>query len=279
MRTVTVKMMGGLGNQLFQYAFGRRLASSNDCQLWLDTRWYDRTDERDLLISEYRIRADRVEPFPWDERLGARVVRRFRPLGMRSASPRRVTERSQGYDERLLGLRPSCYVEGYYLSYRYVDEIRESLERELSVDGVDPTPLDDHVAIHIRRGDFVDVARDRLVDLEWYRRAWDVVCDLAGPVTPLVFTDDIDWVAEHLRLPGGRSFEFGSEPGSTPVEDLELMRCCAHQIASRSSFSWWAAWRRLHADGAVVVPSGWAHDGVVLDDDLYPPAWLRLAAA
>ena len=164
-------------------------------------------------------------------------------------------------------------------SYKYLEGLRPALMTEVSIPGEDTKVLDGYVSVHIRRGDFVSSATEQLVGIEWYSAAIAAMDDAMGPLTPLVFTDDIEWVAKNLRLPGGRQVEFGSSIRSSPVEDFQYMRRCASHIVSRSTFSWWAAWCRHDPSGLVIAPSGWQYAEVAIDDDIYPPDWTRLSAA
>jgi hypothetical protein len=93
-----------------------------------------------------------------------------------------------------------------------------------------------------------------------------------------VFSDDIAWVREHLRLALPAVF-VESVPGEESViDELQLMSRCRHQVIANSSLSWWAAWLNTSSGKRVFAPDRWLADRTLALDDLLPADWERLPA-
>lgn len=163
----------------------------------------------------------------------------------------------------------NIYVQGYWQSQDYFSSIEEILLKELTFKN-EPVELteplkslnSEKVAIHIRRGDFVDDMANKkiyvdLTETNYYNEAVDWMSKrLENPIF-ILFSDDIKWCRENLH--------FGFTPvyswGSSPMEDFYLMSQCDHNIIANSTFSWWAARLNTKADKFVLCPSKWYQNG------------------
>lgn len=270
---IAVTAKGGLGNQLFQYATARSLADRLGTDLVIDSSWYRLRGlhtQRELVLDKLRIRAS-FRAFP---------VRRFA-----FRQPPRFAEKSFSYDPAVRDLPDGTHLDGYFQSPRYFDDNRDKLMADLqpvgdlSGEGARLASLigaaEYPVSLHVRRGDYVTSKSAASVlgtlDVAYYRRAMKHLSELHKTV--VVFSDDLEWCRENLRL--GEALVFPEAP-LTPVEDLTLMsRCRAHVIAN-SSFSWWGAWLDPTPGKLVVAPEQWSADGSLQTQDLLPSEWLRV---
>jgi len=286
---IVVRLSGGLGNQLFQYAAGQRLAKLHHTELVLDTYWYAHTPRRDTPrtyeLWHYPVQARlavKAESL-WCRMHGGRIARRLPFLPRRWANFR---EKGFAFDAAVLRLPDDVYLDGYWQSYRYFEDIGNSIREELS-------PLDDmgaqdnfiaaqmrdtqSVSIHIRRGDLVSspaAAQHGVCGLDYYCAAVQRVCSEVPAARFFVFSDDPSWTRKNLVLSGDTTF-VAHNGAATAFQDLRLMSLCKHHIAANSSFSWWGAWLNPDPAKLVICPRRWFMDGRDTSS-LAPPEWIRL---
>jgi len=271
---VIVRLTGGLGNQMFQYAAGRALADRLGAELLLDTRAL----EHALALNAYTRRAYALSPFKLRAKLATAAELRDWPvwvveigLRLRFVRPlfrRWYFESGITYDPIISTLRePVCLV-GYWQSERYFndnsDHIRAdfALARPMSDDNsrlLELARCGGSVGVHVRRGDFAsldDAAQVHgLCSIDYYRRAISLVREHCPECRFLVFSDDLEWARAELPLDASAVFVNGN--AETPEQDLALMSACKHHIIANSSFSWWAGWLGYSPEQIVIAPAPW----------------------
>jgi hypothetical protein len=220
-----IHLCGGLGNQLFQYAFGR-VQSEFGIHVHYNIDWFARQDvQRHYILDRFNIDV---------------------PIG--SAPGKRIRE--SGFDLSLLQ-KDGFNFHGYWQYPAYYDCILPILRKEFRVkEGYytaqfiklrEEITASDSIAVHVRRGDYLQLLDFPVLSMKYYSNALKKV---SGQV--YVFSDDIEWCRRH--------FEGVKFIHLTEYLDFELMRLCKHNIISRSSFSWWAAHLNSNPSKIVVVP-------------------------
>lgn len=292
-RLVVVEIIGGLGNQMFQYAAASSLAERIGVELRLDVGRFADSPLRRLELGEWAApvaiaTAEEVARARRDD-LAHRVLRRVARLAGRLTTGVYV-EPSFHCDDRFFALRPPIWLRGYFQSPRYFagreDAIRRgfTLREDLCPDGarlraaIAAMPMP--VAMHVRRGDYVSDARvravHRSVDEAYYRRAIEIVDALtAGTAHYVIFSDDPAYVRARYGTLPRHSVVDGA--GRRPHEDMVLMSLCRHHIIANSSFSWWGAWLNPDPGKRVIAPRAWltrAHLVTRSLADLYPQGWI-----
>lgn len=286
---VVARILGGLGNQMFQYAAARSLASRCQVPLLLDFRSFRSDDLRQPGLFGWRVEAQVARPrqlWRYPE-LALAIARRYAPAGRGMGC---YTESSLRFDERWPLLKPPVHVSGYFQSERYFLDIRTHLLREfVPADGLDSRSAAvaghaeacNSIAVHIRRGDYVSDPKTSAVhgscDLEYYRAAVDCALERTGPATFFIFSDDMAWVRRELQLPGNVVYVEGKLHG--PERDIHLMSRCRHIICANSSFSWWGAWLNDRPDKVVIAPRRWFAASDLDSTDIVPPTWLRVGGS
>jgi hypothetical protein len=285
-----LRLRGGLGNQLFQYAAGRALALRNHVPLWLDTTSGFRGDRygRSYELGSFNVLDERTEPVSSaDLGIRAELFRRF--VGRREIWRKRA---GQYFDPAIYNLRikrPTAF-DAYCQSPRYFSEIEQLLRMELEFKTTPPGLSDatareiaqtNSVCLHARRlhAKEVDGSEPQSVakffgacDIAYYRRAVREVADIHGDLNIFVFSDDIGWARQNAGA-------FETERSSVqvideaPLQSFYLMRLCKHFITANSTFSWWAAWLGGHPMKTVCVPSVWNRGERHPPRDLFPPGW------
>lgn len=287
---IVVSLRGGLGNQLFQYAAARRLAHARRTQLVLDLGWYERTPSsntpRNYELVNYPIEARGTHGAEdWWCRLHS-----GRLLGRLTVIPRRwrhFRERGFDFDGSALHLADDTYLDGYWQSYCYFEDIADMIRKEATpsraagprdVAVADVIAATRSVSVHVRRGDYVTrksaSTAHGACSLDYYRKAIAKVAAVVPDPHFFVFSDDVEWARRNLAAPGPISFVDHNGPEAA-FQDLRLMSLCKHHVIANSSFSWWGAWLNPSLEKVVVAPAAWFADGRATRT-LIPDSWLQL---
>jgi hypothetical protein len=291
---IVVKLMGVLGNQMFQYALGRRLAYDRGVPLRLDLTWFDESPikggdtVREFVLDGWRVKAERATEddlarFPLSRPILKRLSRYFSPL-LRPV----VTERSFRFDPRVLRVPRTAYLSGYWQSAKYFASIEGLLRTDFSMNVpscphverlVEEAGRAGSISIHVRRGDYVNNPSTNtfhgVCTVDYYRLAAKRVADEVAEPHFLVFSDDPDWARENLKLEWPTSF-VEHDSRCVPHNDIWLMSLCSHHIIANSSFSWWGAWLSASPGKVVVAPKQWFRQPGIDTFDLIPAGWLRI---
>ena len=133
------------------------------------------------------------------------------------------------------------------------------------------------VSVHVRRGDYVNNknanAFHGVCSPEYYRKAIELIAKRVDSPKYFVFSDDIEWVKEHIEIPNA---VFVSQKDIADHEELVLMSKCKHAIIANSSFSWWGAWLNANPNKLVIAPKQWVSDSRVNTVDAIPAEWVRI---
>jgi hypothetical protein len=285
-RTLIVALMGGLGNQLFQYAAARRLALVLGATLKFDLTSFECTRARRYRLGFFNIDAScatSAEVAPWQARdLLTRVRRaldRRLPVRWRAA----LQEPATRFIPEVLRATRARYIRGYWQSERYFADIADIVRAEVTLR--DPPSTESAtlatlmhavhaVAIHVRRTDYVGTTMHPPCTEGYYRTAMAHVEARVACPHYFVFSDDIDWARRSLQ--SVHPLQFVTHNGTErDYEDLWLMSQSRHHIIANSSFSWWGAWLGRGPHQLVIAPHRWF--GVPRDTrELLPSFWVRV---
>lgn len=292
---VIVRLLGGLGNQMFQYAAGRRMALANDVPLKLDLSWVTVSTHRAYALHGLSVQEAFATPGELCEihgPSGKRVGRFFHHLRQRFKIGDPWTRIHEAwlspFDQRVLAASERTYLDGYWQSEKYFSDIADTIRREFTI----KTPPGPHaqaiaaritatesVSVHVRRGDYVSDARTNRAhgtcSVDYYRHCVQLVAERIVQPHFFLFSDNPDWVGANLRLEHPVTL-VSRDPASTHYEDLRLMSQCRHHIIANSSFSWWGAWLDPRPDKLVLAPQRWGNDPRWDDRDLLPAGWIRV---
>lgn len=282
---LVVRIIGGLGNQMFQYAAGFSLSERLNKKLLIDTRSF-----QNYTLHDYGLNVSKISAEVANHKDG------FLPSQMRIALFERIPiwqpawyykERSLNFDNVWTQLQEVRYISGYFQSEQYFLGLRNKLQQEFSLlkslNEAGQSLLQEvqdceSVAMHIRRGDYVSNAETLRVhgvcSVAYYQMAVDYVVDNLKSPKFFIFSNDFNWVLENLKLP--KSCIFVDGVADHPAEDLFLMSRCQNHIIANSSFSWWGAWLSDYVDGIKIAPTPWYDDPTYPDSDLLPAAWIKL---
>ena len=292
---IIIKLMGGLGNQMFQYAFGKSLAIKNNIELKLDTSFLlDRTPhKKHFVFRDYDLSIFNVDAIFATEK-------EVKELTQRTSSPfvDRILNQSIGFKKSYikdmglvfnsthLTIKDNAYLEGYWQSEKYFSEIsldlkqffftyRSLLETKAKtlinrINGVNA------VCVNVRRGDFVINSFHGTMGVDYYMKAEKMLLEKYEGLEFFVFSDDIDWCKENLHFKSLTTFVGHEYAGHKFQDYLRLMSACKHFIIPNSSFAWWAVWLSTYSNKMIIAPKNWINNPPNSVDDLIPKDWIRI---
>jgi hypothetical protein len=288
---VIVRLIGGLGNQLFQYALGRHIAEIHKTILKIDISAFETYKLHKYTLWPFNIRENFATPEEVKalterrqgafERLMARIVRRPpRP------APTYIQERELFcFDPDILNLPDGVYLEGSWQNDKYFKDIEEVIRREFTV----KTPQEgrnlelagqigecDSVSLHIRRGTYLKPPYSEVhgtMKLEYYLRCVESLTQRVEEPHFFIFSDDSEWARDNLRLSYPATLVDHNDD-KKDYEDLRLMSQCKHNIIANSTFSWWGAWLNRNPEKLVFAPKRWLRSDAYNTKDLMPNEWI-----
>jgi len=299
---IVIRLFGGLGNQLFQYALGRHLSLIHDRPLRFDTTDYTATksDAKQGIrlfglgafsVSGQVASPDEMKPFKPYRGQGttarlARLASRWTPYHLCHYIAERKTDVWRFRRSVLTSpLAKQVLIHGYWQTEKYFEDIaaiiRSDLRLKLPPVGENAEMLSticaaDSVSVHVRHGDNATSATSKqgVLPIAYYEHAAGLVTKRVRKPHFFVFSDDLTWAREKLRLPDPTTFVMHNRD-EKDCEDLRLMAACRHHILGNSTFSWWGAWLGKKNDQIVYAPEKYwlGLDRDYHRRDYYPSSW------
>ena len=289
-----VKLKGGLGNQMFQYAFAKVLAKSSGETVKLDLSTYN--DIHGDSIRKPRIlKFNTTLPLATDEDLKQicimnhignplSTIYRAKVAGEMIFNPHYFFERNRAY-RQVEDIKKYYYFDGYWQSWQHVNAVIDELKKEflpnytLSLSTqkcIDKVIRENSVFIGIRKGDYTaNPEHFGFFGQDYYDKALAYMDSLIENPVYYIFSNDISWVRENLNF-GDRNIEYRqNEDVVDDFEELIIMMNCKHSIIINSTYHWWGA--RLHEgkNKIIVAPEKWFFDNKPID--IVPPHWVKIA--
>lgn len=293
---VIVRLSGGLGNQMFQFAAARRISIHNKALLQVDLSWFDqkgRWTDRKYELGIFNMPVEYAKKRDVKNLKSLRqnfLFRRLPPLlksQIFNSNHSHVIEKDFAFDLDILSITGNIYLDGHWQSYKYFDDVGETIRRDFSFgDEIDATNRQvadtiiscEAVSLHIRRGDFVTLRSASnmhgLCSLQYYEKAASIMQSRLKTPVCFVFSDDVQWAKDHLNLEMSKIFIDHNE--LVPHMDMYLMSLCRHHIIANSSFSWWGAWLGKNFEKTVIGPVKWFKNDMINTQDLMPKKWVRI---
>lgn len=305
---IVVGISGGLGNQMFQYAFGRHLQEAYHMPLVLETFRYSHTEKiRTMKLHRLHI------PFFRGRVNGGECICRI-ASGAENAALFAASMLQKCWAEKVLRIPqtgPEGYarmipmgvyatrdivsyypfektnakfilVRGWFQSEKYFHDVAPMIKNELRVKDVSSDDIrnlakkmmcENSVCVHIRRGDYVGYSKFDVCTEGYFRRAVDYVKEHVENPVFYVFSNspkELDWIKENYSFLEGAHFV---KEGKDEIDDLYLMYHCRHHIISNSTFSWWGSYLKLQ-EGITLCPERWLNDDMPQDIEL--DSWIKI---
>ena len=258
--------MGQLGNQMFQYASLRGIASNRGYDFGIPEH-----DEVIIDVLGNRLRIELYAPFN---------LVHLKNKGVTS-SRKVLQERFFNFDQEIFDqCHDDVSISGYFQTEKYFVHIRDeiledfSFKKNIIEECEEVIKLcDGSVSLHIRRGDFLrNSGNHHNLSLDWYTKALQ---EFDEDRQVIIFSDDTKWCKEQDLFESDRFLVCET---NNPYHDLYLMSQCQDFIIANSTFSWWGAWLCKNNNKKVVAPSIWfgpnnKHHNI---KDLFPKTWTLL---
>ena len=296
---IIVKLCGGIGNQMFQYAAARRLAYVNNVPLKLDLGWFGKNralterDKRNYNLDCFMLSVEIAE----DDEVSGLISHLNNPLSRRLPyflkkyishfNKTHIVEKAYNFDPEILMLKDNVYLDGYWQSDKYFNDAEDIIRFDFTFcdepEGQNLRYAElirnlNSVSLHVRRGDYVTSAKTGafhgLCSLDYYKQAVNEIFRQTDKPVFFMFSDDMEWVKTNLKIDAD-IYYVDCNTLDTCHEDLRLMSLCKHHIIANSSFSWWGAWLSSYTDKIVCAPEKWFNASVDTRDNV-PGSWTRL---
>lgn len=277
---IQVIIRGGMGNQMFQFAYAKSLSLKYGLKLeFIDLSSKARV-KRNWGLSCFGI-----EPtFHNSYSRSKLILKIWLVRKIKKVFPQKLfnilVEDTEYLGPPFLKSPPlliSGYWQGESYFFDYTNQIKSIFSFSLPSQPISRSHLLPSVAIHVRRGDFASDPIAKSIHLvctpQWYRSAWNVMKQKIGDCRAIVFSDDPEWTKLELKLSG--NVIYNDTDFSAPAwVDMASMSQCDHFIISNSSYSWWAAWLGKNPNKIVIAPKEWLVGKSTSTLGLCPPSWI-----
>jgi hypothetical protein len=293
---IIVRLFGGLGNQMFQYAFAKNLSIFYNVPLKFDLRLLDKDSEAtyqqrifeldNFGIAKNQATKNEISKFLAPNR---NIIPRVLAKGYHCFFNYQIEiEKTFTYYESVFAKGPNLYLDGFWQSEKYFKQNQNQIRADFSF----PSFSDKQnlsisqeitktasVSIHIRRGDYLKMASATqshpVCSLEYYYNAINRISETIENPRFYFFSDDIEWVESQFANQSNHVF-INHNKSQDSYRDMQLMSLCKHNIIANSSFSWWGAWLNENPNKIVIAPKNWFKNTSIDTTDLIPSTWIRL---
>lgn len=292
---IYVKLYGGLGNQLFQYAFGKSLSKKLSANLTLEVESGFKNDlfKRTYALEDLGVNPNVISNYDEVNRLTVsttifgKLYRRlnvYLPEGSRSYYRER---KKFWFDEDIYKIKNDTFFDGYWQNHNYFKDIINEIRLEINNgrDGENDNITEifnnkNTVAVHMRYPHaFVDGKVHQrtkthfcILDFNYFKKAINEVKSRVPDPFFCFFSDNVEWAKKEINYANlGIEYEFINTKNA--ISDFQLMRKCNHFVISNSTFSWWAAYLADSQNKQVVSPKNWINQIDFVAMDFFPEDW------
>jgi hypothetical protein len=295
---VLIRLMGGLGNQMFQYAFGKRMSLAANTELVLDqSLLLDRSQPHELVthrnfdldifnLKDYRW-ATKEEVFAYNGDVNASVIKKaVRKIKNTIVPKQLIIQQANEFNPQYLNIKPDVCFVGRWQSELYFKDAAKAVREEFTFS----TPFNQEtekykaiisdcnsVCLHVRRGDLVTSAvysaSIGALNRIYYDNALTYIRERIEAPVFFVFSDDVEWCKQNIILAEQTYYMDDATAGSKAEGHLYLMQQCKHFIISNSTYAWWAAWLAQNDHKQVVYPLNWYKDVKSANPNMCPAEW------
>jgi len=290
---IIVRLKGGMGNQMFQYAFGRRIADLHQTQLKLDLSMLLDRNKGDFVYRDYDLSIFNIQPefvidpsllrflFKIKSKYTSRIVSK-----LSVGSKNYIKEKHFHVVEDVLQHPPNNTIyEGWWQSEQYFKSISKDIRKDFffkqdilsdSLSLYHDIKNTNAVCLNVRRTDFLKIDALNTTNLDYFLRSAKYMGEqLTNPVF-YIFSDDVEWCIQNIKLEYPVRIVNHEHKGEKFSNYLQLMIACQHFIIPNSSFAWWAVWLNENPSKIVVAPQNWFADPQFNTKDIVPKNWIRL---
>ncbi len=289
---IIVKLYGGLGNQMFQYAAAKSIAVRLNTAMLYDDEYFISPEkfgsswsyQLNLLNTQIELHSPLIS-----KKLSFIIHRVFRKLNSKNIKYKKYFfEKPDQFDANIVDVINNTRLDGYFQSEKYFKQCRAEILKDFSPKAeldsknkliCEQIHSENSVSLHVRRGDYITNAIAALVHItnhqDYYQKAITYIENKISDPVFYIFSDDINWAKQNITTKSKMNF-IDHNKNTDSYKDLFLMSHCKHNIIANSSFSWWGAWLNQNSSKIVIAPQRWYIDATKSTQDIYPEDWLKL---
>jgi hypothetical protein len=297
---VIVRLRGGLGNQLFQFAAGFALSQHLHVEYKLDPYTYTKHKYRKLELGHFNIPFELASPTELDSYVGkGKLIRYLNKRENYLRCPKVVAQPHYHFYDDFFSLPADIYLSGYWQSEKYFQNVSNQIvDMYQPKERLDSKNLEliqqldecNSIAIHVRRGDYTSGTYSGFfggLTNDYYQDAVKLIYERVSNPSFFIFSDNPEWCRKNLNIKEAVYVDHNKGDGS--YKDLVLMSKAKHNVIANSTFSWWGAWLNQNASKLVVAPKQWFQKsyndqpGAAIygsryynTKDLIPETWLKV---
>jgi hypothetical protein len=296
---ILVRLMGGLGNQMFQYATAKAISIRNNSPLKVDLTLlemgkqmaHEIVTHRDLDLDIFQMKIDfasksEIEYFNGKvyKSVFGKVLNRLQ-LYLRKGQL--VLENGRGFNSNVTKLAGNVCLVGGWQSEKYFKEFETEIRNdfkfknpilEISNELLNEIQKNEAVCVNVRRGDYVTSPiyskEVGALPAEYYNEGMKLITEKIPSAVFYVFSDDLEWCKANLKNENNLVFVEHEQAGKKFSNYLQLMTKCKYFVIPNSTFGWWGAWLSSYDNKIVVAPKMWTIDLTVRPWDIIPEGWI-----
>lgn len=275
---IVVKLQGGLGNQMFQYATARHLGLKYKKEIILNTEYFSNIPKGDV-PRKYQLDIFNIDKSIKKDNTTNLILKWTQKIILKLLSEKTMYSIS----DILLKYNLPVYINGYFQSEKYFKDSRDilldefTLTKELGVEAKKIKNIiekSEAVCLNVRRGDYLRPDYIKIYgtcSTEYYNKAIEYIKNKIKNPIICVFSDDPEWVKKEFNI---ENVVFAGNDLLKDYEQMYLMSLCKHNIVANSSFAWWGAWLNQNPNKIIIAPQKWFN--IDSPPDIVPESWVRV---
>ncbi len=292
---IIVELIGGLGNQLFEYAYARKISHIKKVPLKFDMSFFDNWPEDVYRLRYFNIK-ENFATTDETQLLKGRPKTSFTAKVYKKISGKTLYDKKSHIKEppftcndNISKMSDDVYLEGWWGNERYFKDIESIIRREFTLrkeldndneELLEKIILNNSVSVHIRRGDYLFNPYFADLTLDYYFKAINFMSSKVRNPYLFIFSDDVSWAKKNLNKLEMSKIFVDINGNKTDYKDLVLMSKCKHNIIANSTFSWWGAWLNNNPKKIIIAPSRWFNNikaqKFYEKGDFVPSSWIKM---
>ena len=277
---IIVKLIGGMGNQMFQYAFARSISLKTNTEFKINLSFLKRKD----LGENFTYRDFDLDIFNISEN----IIKEIQTDNLQSVSEKMFSYSQETVNTIEQNIGNDLYLDGYWQSYKYFEEFEDYIKKDFTFKNLVENNKDTNVKnmfkdiiksnsvmVNIRRSDYLNNNFHGVMGSDYINESSKIIESKIDNPKYFVFSDDIEWCKENIKL-NNMVIVDHKYKGDRFDLYLQLMKSCKHFIIPNSTFAWWAAWLSNNKNKIVISPKSWFTDFNINTNDLIPSNWVRI---
>ena len=272
--------MGGMGNQMFQYAFARSISLKTNTEFKIDLSFLKRRD----LGENFTYRDFDLDIFNIPEN----IIKEIQTDNLQSVSEKMFSYSQETVNTIEQNIDGNTYLDGYWQSYKYFEDFGGHIKKDFTFKNLVENNKDTNVKnmfndimksnsvmVNIRRSDYLNNNFHGVMGSDYINESSKIIESKIDNPKYFVFSDDIEWCKENVKLDNMVIVDHEYKGDRFDLY-LQLMKSCKHFIIPNSTFAWWAAWLSDNKNKIVISPKLWFTDININTNDLIPSNWIRI---